>query len=476
MKSVADAASGTTDVRRTIPSVERVMAALGDPGLPRVVAVAEIRRTIDAMRRAARAVDFDAVVACVRKALATLRRQRLQPVINGTGIVLHTNFGRAPLSAAALRALREVGENYSNLEFNLESGQRGGRAAFLEQALAQVVEAETATVVNNGAAALVLVVRHLTVRRREVVLSRGEMVQIGGGFRIPEILEASGAVVREVGTTNQTSLDDYARAIRPETALILRVHRSNFFMEGFVASPPTSALAGLARGRGIPLVEDLGSGAVWATETIAGVEHEPTIGETLRQGVDLVICSGDKLLGGPQAGIIAGKSALVAALKRDPLFRALRCDKLVFAALEATIEAHLSGAAAEQVPVLAMLGVTTGELRERAEAIVNALAARGIAAGVTPCVGEVGGGSLPRSQVPSVAVELLERVERVEDLAKRLRHGTPPVIGRIERGRVQFDLRTVFPRQDEALIAAVGAAVMPNGQHREETTRLRVQS
>src|SRR5688572_7433253 len=293
---------------RQIPSVEKVLQALGDTGLPRALVVTAVRRNLAELRKAKRIPEFEEVVAGVCASIEGLQLSRIQPVINGTGILVHTNLGRAPLGPAVVETLEAIGANYNNLEFDLSSGERGGRAAYLETCLSALCGAEAATVVNNCAAALVLILRHFAVApRNEVIISRGELVQIGGGFRIPEILESSGAKLKEVGTTNKTSLNDYARAIGKQTGLILKVHRSNFFMGGFVESPSTEDLAALARKKRIPFVEDLGSGAMVSTDKLASVEHEPTPSEVLRRGVDLVCFSGDKLLGGPQAGIIAGK-------------------------------------------------------------------------------------------------------------------------------------------------------------------------
>ncbi len=317
-------------------------------------------------------------------------RSRLQPVINGTGIILHTNFGRAPLGSAALRGLAEIGSSYNNLEYDLATGTRGKRAGYLEQGLALLCGGEAATVVNNCAAALVLIVRHFTSKKPEVIISRGELVQIGGGFRIGEILETSGARLREVGATNKTVLSDYAKAIGPETGMILKVHQSNFFMSGFAGSPPNEELARLAHTKRIPFVEDLGSGAVVATEKLGLAEHEPTPNETLKRGADLVCFSGDKLLGGPQAGIIAGKARFIAALKKEPLFRALRCDKLVLAALGATVEAHLRG---EEVPVHSMLQISKDKLRARGEKLIKSLDRLPLRARLVECKAEIGGGT-----------------------------------------------------------------------------------
>jgi L-seryl-tRNA(Ser) seleniumtransferase len=445
---------------RAIPSVDKVLHALGDTGLPRPIALDVVRRELQALRTQKQPIPgADAVLARVRAGIAGVRASRIQPVVNGTGILVHTNLGRSPLGADAVAAVSAIASNYSNLEYSLTGGGRGGRAAYLEHGLAVLCAAEAATVVNNNAAALVLILRHFCgAAASEVVISRGELVQIGGGFRIPEVLESSGARLREVGTTNQTALADYARAITRRTALVLKVHRSNFFMDGFVESPPTADIASLARKKRIPFVEDLGSGALIETGTVAGLEHEPTPAEVLRHGVDLVCFSGDKLLGGPQAGIVAGRRRMIAALKREPLFRALRCDKLVLAALEATVDAYLRGDPG--VPVLEMLHASTDGLRLRAERILAAL--DGLPPGtLTARVGagraQIGGGTLPRSGVRSVTLDLTHRALGPQELAARLRDSAIPVIGYIARGTVKLDLRTIFPRQDQDVASAIRA-------------------
>ena len=388
-----------------------------------------------------------------------------------------------------MEAVSRIASQYNNLEYGLAEGGRGGRAAYLEHNLALLCGAEAATVVNNNASALVLILRHFCgdaapvaagarrharqrdqLRRNEVVISRGELIQIGGGFRIPEILEASGAQLREVGTTNKTSLADFARAITRETALILKVHRSNFFMDGFVDSPSTEAIAKLARKKRIPFVEDLGSGAMIETETVPGLEHEPTPAEVLRNGVDLVCFSGDKLFGGPQAGIIAGKAKLVAALKREPLFRALRCDKLILAALEATVDIYLRNSTSlpdanvialshQDIPLLAMLHTSNDELQVRAGKIVAALDGLPLKAAIGKGRAQVGGGALPRSIVHSTTLDITHNRLRPQELAARLRSHTPPIVGYIERGKLKLDLRTVFPDQDAEIVAALRAAM-----------------
>jgi L-seryl-tRNA(Ser) seleniumtransferase len=445
---------------RAIPSVEKVLSALGDAGVPRPIVLKLVRGELELLRRQKTIPGFDAIVAHIRAALLDLRASRIRPVINGTGILVHTNFGRAPLGPEVVNTVSAIASNYSNLEYSLAGGARGGRAAYLERALAALCGAEAATVVNNNAAALVLILKHFCKPPAdEVVISRGELIQIGGGFRIPDVLESSGAKLREVGTTNQTSLEDYARAITPQTALVLKVHRSNFFMDGFVKSPPTEDVAALARkrrNRRVAFVEDLGSGAIFGTETVAGLEHEPTPAEALGRGVDLVCFSGDKLLGGPQAGIIAGSGKLVAALKEEPLFRALRCDKLILSALEATVDAHLGGGSG--VPLVEMLTVANEDLRARAERIVEALDGLPLVTRVGEGRARVGGGTLPRSAMPSVTIDLVHGTLKPQEMATRLREQTVPVIGYIARGMVKLDLRTIFPRQDADVARAIRAA------------------
>ncbi|PYL65611.1 MAG: L-seryl-tRNA(Sec) selenium transferase, partial [Verrucomicrobia bacterium] len=303
-----------TASRRAIPSVTKVLDSLGKIDLPRPLLIDLVRRKLSKIRASGKIPEFRSIVDLVRSSIEQLRASRLQPVINGTGVVIHTNVGRAPLASAAVRALSEVGSAYSNLEYNLATGARGDRGGYIETALALLCGAESATVVNNCAAALVLIVQHFTATKPEVVISRGELVQIGGGFRIGEILEATGVKLREVGATNKTTLADYSRAISPQTGIILKVHRSNFFMSGFVESTSSMAIATLARKKRVPFAEDLGSGAIIGTEQFGIPEHEPTPAEALKDGADLVCFSGDKLFGGPQAGIIAGKKRFITAL------------------------------------------------------------------------------------------------------------------------------------------------------------------
>ena len=442
--------------RRSLPPVHKVLQALGPVELPRAVVVDAIRRELAARRKSKSRADCDEIVAAIHTALEQHQRSRLQPVINGTGVILHTNFGRAPLGPGVAQAVAALAASYGNVEFDIQTGARGQRASYLERHLAILCGAEAATVVNNCAAALVLIVKHFAAPNREVVISRGELVQIGGGFRIGEMLETAGATLREVGATNRTSLADYEAAIGPDTALILTVHRSNFYMEGFVESTSLADLARLARKKRVPLVADLGSGALESCAEFS-FGSEPAPSDALRKGVDLVCFSGDKLFGGPQAGIIAGRRRFVAALKREPIFRALRCDKLCLAALQGTVDLHLRGAA-DEIPALALLRISKDELRARAAALFDRL--RGLPARISigRGHGKVGGGTLPRSVIPSVTIDLVPEAGSLEQFAAALREGVPPVVGTISGNCFKLDLRTIFPSQDEAVVDAIRTA------------------
>ena len=459
--------------RRKIPAVSKILDALGRCDLPRPVVVDLVRRRLSQIRAGVDVPGFESIVSDIRCSLDELRASRLQPIINGAGIVIHTNFGRAPLAIEAVRALNEIGSRYSNLEYDLPTGDRGRRGSYIENALALLCGADAATVVNNCAAALVLIVHHFTkqngkarpqpARRREgaleVVISRGELVQIGGGFRIGEIIEATGAKLREVGATNKTTLADYAQGIDPATAMILKVHRSNFFMSGFVESPSSGEISALARRKRVPFVEDLGSGAIVSTEHLGIADHEPTPTEVLKSGVDLVCFSGDKLFGGPQAGIILGKKRFVAALNREPLFRALRCDKLCLAALQATVDLQLNQQTAD-IPTLALLQVSEDALRARAAAICDKLSKScpGLQIAIGRSAAKTGGGTLPRSTMSSITIEIVPSNCSVVAFAGRLRRSTPPLIGYIANDRFKLDLRTIFPQQDNLLVETIHGA------------------
>lgn len=456
-----NSAAKTEPARRGIPSVEKVLQSLPESRLPRPVILAVVRRELAKLRVAnAEIPPPDTILEQINRSLAALERSRIQPVINGTGILIHTNLGRSPLGSTVVAAIQAAAANYNNLEFDLASGARGKRASYLEHNLALLCGAEAATVANNCAAALVLILRHFTSgKRKEVIISRGELIQIGGGFRIPDILAASGATLREVGTTNRTSLRDYERAINSGTALLLKVHLSNFYMGGFVEFPPTADLAALARRKKLPFVEDLGSGAVVATEQFSGVDHEPTPAEVIKQGADLVCFSGDKLLGGPQAGIIAGQAKHVNALKQEPFFRALRCDKLILSALQSVVDQYLAQPTGGTTPVLKMLETPLDDLRLRAGQLVTQLAGLPVKATVGKGKGQIGGGTLPKTELESVTLDLIPKQLPLAEFAARLRQGPLPVIGYVAGGRFKLDLRTVFPEQDNPLLTALRNAL-----------------
>jgi L-seryl-tRNA(Ser) seleniumtransferase len=443
---------------RSLPSVDAILRELGPTPLARPMVIAIIRRELAAVRRQDQPdVSPEDVLSRIRMAIQASDGQRLRPVINATGVIVHTNLGRSPLSVAAAEAVGRIASRYNTLEYDLATGQRGVRSSFIEQHLALLCEAEATAVVNNCAAALVLILKTFAGRvpKNEVVISRGELVQIGGGFRVPEILEASGAVLREVGTTNQTRAEDYRKAINDRTAMILKVHQSNFYMGGFVAATSTEQLAAIAREAGVPLVEDLGSGVTFDTAALPPGVREPSPASCLAAGVDLVCFSCDKLLGGPQAGVIAGRANYVSATKRDPFFRALRVDRLVTAALEATVEQLLGGHASD-VPVRRMIDVPADQLAARALAIVATL--RGLPVTSGTGVSRIGGGAMPRSEIPSVTLDLNPSPFPVDAFCHRLRQGDPPVIGYVDKDRVKLDLRTVFPDEDAVLTQAIRAA------------------
>ena len=376
----------------------------------------------------------------------------LFPVINATGVVLHTNLGRAPLSRSAIQAMQDVSLGYSNLEFDLVKGQRGSRLVHAEQLLKQLTGAEAALVVNNNAGAVLLVLSSLA-RRRAVVIGRTQLIEIGGGFRIPDVLKQSGARLVEIGTTNRVHLSDYATAITESApALILRAHQSNFRIIGFTTEPGLSELAHLAHQHGLPLVDDLGSGVLLDT-TRYGLSHEPTISESLEAGADLVCFSGDKLLGGPQAGIILGKAELVTRLKKHPLARAIRADKLCLAGLSATLLHYLKDEAESHIPIWRMIAAQPAELHQRATRWAVALE-RGE---VLSSRSAVGGGSLPEETLPTFVLALESKAPH--RLLERLRQGTPPVIARLEAERVLLDPRTVLPEQEADLLQLLSQAV-----------------
>ncbi len=445
-----------------LPAIEKILQALGGHDrLPRPVVLATVREEIKDLRNNEEDIPpFDEVVQQLDRKLNALSRTRLAAVINGTGVLIHTNLGRSPLPERMAEKLTTIATSYNNLELDLNTGERGKRAGFLEQSLAHLCAAEAATSVNNCASALVIILRHLVREgRHRVIISRSQLVEIGGGFRIPDILLASGATLHEIGTTNKTTLSDYREAISEETAMILKVHQSNFFMGGFVENAQTTELSALAREKGIPFCEDLGSGAVVNTEEFGPVEHEPTPAEIMAQGVDLVCFSGDKLLGGPQAGIIAGRADLIAGIKKEPFYRALRCDKLILSMLEEVTTAYLEGNT--DVPLLNMLSTPVETLRDRAENIVSSINDLPAKISVGNSEARIGGGTMPRSAIPSVTLDIEPEKMSLTAIAKRLRFGEVPVMGYTADKLYRIDLRTVFSRQDKDLSEAIRKALSP---------------
>jgi L-seryl-tRNA(Ser) seleniumtransferase len=388
--------------------------------------------------------EYDDLVGAIVRRLDGLALQRLTPVINATGIILHTNLGRAPLAREALEAAARVACGYANLEYDLEAGERGSRYAAVTDLLNDVTGAQDSLVVNNCAAAVLLVLDTFA-KGREVVVARSELVEIGGGFRVPEVLERSGATLVEVGTTNRVYIEDFERALSPRTALLLRTHPSNYRIEGFVHETGAPEIVALGRRAGIPVVEDLGSGALVDLREF-GAQHERTVQETLADGLGLVTFSGDKLLGGPQAGLIVGRTPLIARLRNNPLLRALRVDKMTLAALAATLQLYRDGAV-RRVPIYRMLAATLDELRARARAYVAAIPN----AKIIESDAYVGGGALPQSAIASIAVAISTGTP--DALATHLRRANPPIVARIDEARVLLDLRTIAPEEDQVLLA-----------------------
>ncbi|GAC1420863.1 MAG: L-seryl-tRNA(Sec) selenium transferase [Gemmatimonadaceae bacterium] len=445
-----------TDSRRGLPSVNALLETSGVKSLlevhPRRVVLDAVRSTVDALRAAGGPVRTEQQwIESITSAVRHATRPSLRRVINATGVVLHTNLGRAPLADAAVRAIEEIAEGYSNLEYDLETGQRGSRYSHCVGLLRQLTGAGDALVVNNCAAAMVLTLNAIA-QRKEVLVSRGELVEIGGSFRIPDIMARSGAKLVEVGTTNRTHDDDYRRAITPRTAAIVKVHRSNFTIEGFTSEVTVERLSFIAAEHGLPVIHDLGSGLLLPLDDY-GLSGEPTASTALISGATLVLMSGDKLLGGPQAGIILGQPDLMGKLRRNPFARAMRVDKLTLSALEATLRLYLEPERAlKEVPVLSMLTESAKEIESRARSIVAALLSSNVDAAVWPSTASVGGGAFPTAKIASSAVVLTGDAGRVEE---RLRRGDPAVIGRITEGKLWLDLRSVLPHEDAVLLQSI---------------------
>jgi L-seryl-tRNA(Ser) seleniumtransferase len=467
MKSAAKA-----ELFRELPSVDELLrlpgvAALASSNGPASVTdaaravLARLREEIasglldePALRLALGGLD-DAIEAHLREAL----RPSLRPVINATGVILHTNLGRAPLAEAALAHAREIASRFSNLEFDLETGTRGKRDVHIDRLFRALLDTDgsnlpsiSTIVVNNNAAAVLLALNTLA-EGGEAIVSRGELVEIGGSFRIPDVMAKSGATLREVGTTNRTRVGDYEKAINERTRLLLRVHRSNFEITGFTGQASTAELVALAQRRGLPLMEDLGSGALVDLENF-GISGEPSVLDSLHAGVDVVTYSGDKLLGGPQAGIISGRADLISRMRANSLFRALRVDKLIYAALEATLLAYLKRDH-DAIPTLKMMRLTKQEIGNRAESLAAQARSSNLNIEIVGGESVIGGGAAPSSVLPTCLLAISSASIGADELAAQLRASDPPVIARVEQGRVLLDLRTVFVEQDSLVAAAL---------------------
>jgi L-seryl-tRNA(Ser) seleniumtransferase len=473
-----------SDLYQRLPSVDEL---LQKPDLASIISgegrtvvadaaravLSRLRAEISAARLEAAGVDLalSGISGAIERQVRLSLSYSLRRVINATGVILHTNLGRAPVAVSALEQVRDVASGYSNLEFDLETGNRGERDVHVDRLFRKLLNegpagetarstsrpADIATIVVNNNAAAVLLALNTLAEGGEVIVSRGELVEIGGSFRIPDVMSKSNATLREVGTTNRTRVADYERAINDKTRLLLRVHRSNFQITGFTEQPAIEELAALAHKRNIPLMEDLGSGALFDLHSV-GVSGEPGVLDSLRAGVDVVSYSGDKLLGGPQAGMLSGRSDLIARMRANSLFRALRVDKLTYAALAATLLAYVKHDHSA-IPALRMMHLSEEEIGQRAEAVAakSRSSVRGLMVETMDGESVIGGGAAPSAVLPTRLLAVTQEGLSADEISARLRAGDPPVIGRVEDGRVLLDLRTVFPEQDENVIAALRA-------------------
>jgi len=465
-------AESKAELYRRLPSVDelvrrpRIAILAADAGQAAITDAA--RNVLSAMRHEIETgtVDGDRIELAlsgleeaVERRLRTTLRYSLRGVINATGVILHTNLGRAPLAAAAIEHIRETALAYSNLEFSIEAGERGKRDVHVDRLFRKLLDefsgetpAISTIVVNNNAAAVLLALNTLA-EGGEVIVSRGELVEIGGSFRIPDVMTKSNAILREVGTTNRTRIQDYERAITDKTRILLRVHRSNFQITGFTEQPALPELVQLARNRKIPLVEDLGSGALFDLRSV-GISGEPTVMDSLRDGVDVITYSGDKLLGGPQAGLISGCAELISRMRSNSLFRALRVDKLIYAALEATLMAYVKGDH-DAVPTIRMMRWSKDVVAKRAEAIASQLNSSKLKIELIDGESVIGGGAAPSATLPTCLLALSCDGLSADAMQQRLLSSDPPIVSRVEEGCVLLDLRTVFPEQDEVLLQAL---------------------
>ena len=430
----------TATVKALREAAEKLRTQLEGPGSPDEVKVEVLE--------AAERLESEAGTSLTRIFMSSL-----QPVINATGVIIHTNLGRAPLADSAVSAIAAIAPHFTNLEYDLKNGGRGQRDTHVEYWLRELTGAEAVVVVNNNAAATLLLLSALA-SGREVIVSRGELVEIGGGFRVPDVLAQSGAQLREIGTTNRTRADDYAAAINDRTGLLLRVHPSNFRIEGFAERPSLESLVAVGQRFGVPVVEDLGSGCLISHDELPA---EPTVRSSIEAGVDVICFSGDKLLGGPQAGVIVGRDQMLQRVRTHPLMRAVRADKLTYAALNATLQEYALGRASITVPVIRMIKAQEDEIERRARTAAAAVNTSTIKVQIIDGVSTIGGGSAPGSELSTRLLAMTSLTIQPKHLAAALRRLTPPIIGRIERGQVVLDLRTVLPEQDEILARALGS-------------------
>jgi len=467
------------ELLRKIPSVDEVLSwpEVDDliKKVPRRVVVEAIRDALERIRGKLLQQEVSSqldeslfspkhLFPLIQEGLNHQIRPRLQRVINATGVVIHTNLGRSPLPPSALQHLIEISRAYSNLEYDLEQGERGNRYVHVEEILCRLTGAESALVVNNNAGAVLLALNALA-EGREVIVSRGELVEIGGAFRIPDVMKRSGALLKEVGTTNRTHLTDYQKAIGPQTALLLKIHTSNFRIMGFTSDVSTQELVRLGKDHRLPVMEDLGSGCL-IDLTKYGLDKEPTVPEVMKTGVDVVTFSGDKLLGGPQAGIILGTEMILDLIKMNPLTRALRIDKLTLAALESTLLLYLDEKKAmEEIPTLQMLTIDRNRLKQRGRRLLKRLKGiKGITAVLKEDVSQVGGGSLPLQELPTIVVAIQPLSLTVNDLERNLRKNSPPIVSRISKDELILDLRTLFDEEIPPVALAIEKALIPQGR------------
>lgn len=462
--SVADELE-TRSLFRLLPSMTRLLELPAIQDLSRRYSRESVIRTASAILDESRneiaggiqeeelSRRVEAIPREVARRLEASLRPSLRPVVNATGVVVFTNAGRSPLARQVMVEVEDAGSSYSNLEYDLERGQRGHRDAHFEHRITQLLQCEAATVCNNAAAALMLILNTLA-EGREVLVSRGELIEIGGSFRLPAIMEKSGARLKEVGTTNKTRLSDYREALGPETAMILKVHPSNYRVVGFTTEAGIEELAGLSRESGVPLVHDVGSGLLFPAPFPA-LHDEPTVAGSLAAGADLVSFSGDKLLGGPQAGLILGRRELIRRIRRNPLMRVLRLDKIIYSALDRTLVRYQFAPQPMELPLWRMIGLTAEEIGERARAVAEAAVQESLEIKVIDGISVVGGGSAPEEGIPTRLLAVRSPVSSAVEIEQKLRASDPPILSRIENDWVLLDLRTVFPEQDQAVIRAL---------------------